>query len=78
MTSESAAPEGTTTSFTPNVEQALANAALDTAELGVASPGLVPPQQAKFLLFLPGYVADWAGFGVSATGAFKPKSSPSW
>jgi hypothetical protein len=33
---------------------------------------------AKFLLFLPGYVADWAGFGVSAMGAFKPKDIPSW
>jgi hypothetical protein len=33
---------------------------------------------AKFLLFLPGYVADWVGFGESATSAFKPKYIPSW
>jgi RHS repeat-associated protein len=33
---------------------------------------------AKFVLFLPGYVADWAGFGVSATAVFKASWLPSW
>jgi hypothetical protein len=45
MTSDSAAPEVTSTSFTPNVGPALANAALDTAEVGIAPAGLVPPEQ---------------------------------
>jgi hypothetical protein len=36
------------------------------------------PVAAKYIVFLPGYIADWVGFGMSATGTFKPSWIPSW